>query len=412
VAAAALIVLGGAMAWSAFDDDADPSPVIARDPSSTTSTGGEATTTIVALDWNSLPPVGIAVRSLDGPVELYDLGGALVGTTAAPSAALNGPRLVVWPGQLDLEPVDGVEVPPGCSSAEAGGGIRVALCGGQPGLPRRVELIDSAGDATVLVDGLPQPAESTDEVLGHWRWATPSPDGRWVLAQWSGECEVPRAFLIAADSGDLRAVTGERDAAWATAPASSALGWSPDGRGVVSLPEAACGTSAERLGVHLLDPESGALELVLPGRAPSDQAFLWTKQVFANGLERRLLSALRDLGLEECCAEPSHGGAGVTSGAVFEGHDILVNAHPADGAAALLQGATRQRVPLLHGEAAVVDVSTGSPSGSRVVAFACGDVWWWLSWPEQGTTEVDSLLLLAEELVPHLGCTLRDPPDT
>lgn len=90
-------------------------------------------------------------------------------------------------------------------------------------------------------------------VPGHWRWAAASPDGETILAQWSGECEVPKAFFVDADGGSPRSVTGPYSR---TEPPvnSVALGWTTDGRAIVFVPELpGCGHSLDS-GVFLIDP--------------------------------------------------------------------------------------------------------------------------------------------------------------
>lgn len=90
---------------------------------------------------------------------------------------------------------------------------------------------------------IPRPSRSG----GHWLWARRSPAGPAVLAQWSGECEIPTAFFVS-PGGDLRTVTGEP---YGTAPDSSALGWTGDGRAVVAIPgNRGCGTG-DRSGLYL-----------------------------------------------------------------------------------------------------------------------------------------------------------------
>ena len=83
---------------------------------------------------------------------------------------------------------------------------------------------------------------------GHWRYALPSPDGRWVLAQWSGECEVPVAYLFPAIRGQGHPVAGP-DAE------TIAIGWTPDGRAIVGFMPGACGEGNEP-GTYLLDPNT------------------------------------------------------------------------------------------------------------------------------------------------------------
>jgi hypothetical protein len=93
----------------------------------------------------------------------------------------------------------------------------------------------------------PGSAGPNGETAGHWRYAIESGSGA-ILAQWSGECEVPTAYWIDED-GTTRIVTGESDVS--TAPESVALGWTPTGRAVVFLPHGGCGAGAESPGVYL-----------------------------------------------------------------------------------------------------------------------------------------------------------------
>jgi hypothetical protein len=97
---------------------------------------------------------------------------------------------------------------------------------------------------------LPAPESGGKPMDGHWRYRTPDPryEGR-VLAQWSGECEVPTAFFVDADEGEALPVTGETDPA--TAPESFAEGWTKRGQAVVFLPEGACGPGAPTPGISL-----------------------------------------------------------------------------------------------------------------------------------------------------------------
>jgi hypothetical protein len=85
--------------------------------------------------------------------------------------------------------------------------------------------------------------------VGHWTWAKLSPDGRTILAQWSAECEVPVAYLIPAAGGAPREAIH--------AYASRALRWSRDGRAVVEVVESACGPTAPKPGVYLVEPDGG-----------------------------------------------------------------------------------------------------------------------------------------------------------
>ncbi len=113
---------------------------------------------------------------------------------------------------------------------------------------------------------LPPPRSGGKPMLGHWRYSASDPRyGDLFLAQWSGECEVPTAFFVDRDEGDVEPVTGQADPA--NAPESFALGWNKRGQAVVFLPEGACGSDAGRPGVYLYrDAGEGHLLAVCPGR--------------------------------------------------------------------------------------------------------------------------------------------------
>jgi hypothetical protein len=97
---------------------------------------------------------------------------------------------------------------------------------------------------------LPIPMSHGSPLTGHWRYESVDPRyGDRVLAQWSGECEVPTAFFVDRDEASVVPVTGEADPA--TAPESFAEGWTKRGRAVVFLPEGACAAGAEAPGVYL-----------------------------------------------------------------------------------------------------------------------------------------------------------------
>jgi hypothetical protein len=85
---------------------------------------------------------------------------------------------------------------------------------------------------------------------GHWDWAAVSPNGEWLLAQWTAECEVPIAFLVPARGGTAVPVSRDR-----YGPATSkALGWTRDGSAIVELPGLSCGSTSQRPGTYVLRP--------------------------------------------------------------------------------------------------------------------------------------------------------------
>jgi hypothetical protein len=105
---------------------------------------------------------------------------------------------------------------------------------------------------------------------GHWEYALPSPDGSRLLAQWSGECEVPAAYFASADGSEVWPVVG--GPTLADVPESRGLGWATDGRAVVHLMSGVCG-EGRRPGVYLFS-ESGPGSLLVP-LPPDGTARMW-----------------------------------------------------------------------------------------------------------------------------------------
>jgi hypothetical protein len=330
------------------------------------------TTSLLAyegVDWIDLPAAGFAV--FDGPTAtLHAFDGSVLARAHQPVAdeVLSGAErrtLGVRHGNvLVAEDPDPAEAPPGCDEAAGGGGLRVALCGGEAQLRDQVVAVAPDGSTRVVAGPL-------DARLGHWRWALPSPDGRWALAQWSGECEVPSAHLLRPDGSELREVAGGVE--------SFGLGWAPDGRAVVQLWPGLCGSGAEVPGVHLLDPGTGELELVLE-LEETLSVTTWRQVPDGNEAERIAARAIAELGLAGCCGEPSHGGRGATAGVVWDGALVAITARPA-----------------------------GEPAEGR--SFTCGSyVWTFSAFGEVEPVPDDAALRdAAEAIVPRLYCTVASP---
>jgi hypothetical protein len=263
---------------------------------------------------------------------------------------------------------------PGCASVHGGGGIRVAVCGPEHG-PGEIRVLAGDGHSR-LISGAVDPS-------GHWRYALPSPDGRWILAQWSGECEVPVAYLFPATGSPGRPVAGaERE--------TVAIGWAPDGKAIVGFWAGACGDGDDQPGTYLVDPATGRRRRIHP--YSSGALLTSVRGYWANRLERVMSRAHRELGLPDCCGQPSHGGEDAEDGFTFEGHDIEVYAAP------------------LAEPPAQSDVTAGQ------VRFDCGTARFRLT--DQGpsggtTTPVPDLRLLrraAARLTPGLYCTAEPIP--
>lgn len=85
--------------------------------------------------------------------------------------------------------------------------------------------------------------------VGHWVWAERSPSGDAILAQWSAECEIPVAYLVA--NGTLQKYGDE----------TVALGWLPSGEAIVHFRPLGCSGSG-RNGIYAV-ARTGKLRLIL-----------------------------------------------------------------------------------------------------------------------------------------------------
>jgi hypothetical protein len=107
--------------------------------------------------------------------------------------------------------------------------------------------------------------DGAPDASGFWAYTLPSPDGSVLLGQWSGECEVPTAFFLAADGTDPVVILGRP-----RHPLESrGLGWTEDGHALVHLMDLACG-SGGRPGIYLVPPgREPRLLMRIPVAAPS-----------------------------------------------------------------------------------------------------------------------------------------------
>ena len=136
---------------------------------------------------------------------------------------------------------------------------------------KRIDRWRPPDDPIVPLDPPPN-ARANGEVVGHWRWMDLAPDGNLALAQWSGECEIPIAFMVFVQEGRPIPVTGA--ATLGHAPASEAIGWTRNEHAVVILPEGACGIGAERPGVYRFSTP-GAGSMIFTIDEPSAVVRMW-----------------------------------------------------------------------------------------------------------------------------------------
>lgn len=353
--------------------------------------------------FESLPDGGIAVIEGDR-LRLLDTRGEELGTMPAPEPGWRlGLSVLRLRADLSAELAAAypAQAPEGCEGAAGAGGVRVALCGGEPGRRDRIERVAPDGARSVLVGEAPG-----SQGRGGWFGAAPSPDGHWLVAQWSGECEIPTAFVSTLEGGELRAVDGA--ARVDEAVESTALGWSPDGRVLVELGHGLCGRGAEEPGVYAVDPQSGERELLLARTATGDRVLVWERDVHVNTIERDIDRAVAELGLVSCCDQPPDTLVART-GAVWDGMEVEIRG---------ISSGSEPFVPLndsvLWSQPSEVDghpVTVGEADPGLFVAFTCGDrVVQLVSGAVRSEETHVAVRSLAGKLLPHLYCTVGERP--
>ena len=216
----------------------------------------------------TLPERGL-VRQVRGAVVLETIRGRPLGVIRGFQLAIPGAThgAVLRKGARALFAIDRFErrvrrvVPmpsrfPGCTVPDATQHRQLLVCG------RHLDVVTLRG-------GSPQRrvVAGARRGLGHWTWGEFSPDGSAILAQWSGECESPAAYLVA--GGRVRPY-GRSDAV-----ETFALGWLPDGRAVVSFWSGICGAGVPTPGVYAV-ARPGNAQLLRPfTRQPAPLLAMW-----------------------------------------------------------------------------------------------------------------------------------------
>ena len=167
-----------------------------------------------------------------------------------------------------------------CLPAHAVGGVTVERCGSPSYNPPRIDVTDGRGTRTLITS--PPPLPGVAALLGGWRSAKVSPNGRTVLAQWSGECEVPATFFIDVATGRVSVTTGESVSRWNLAPATTSAGWLPDGSAVIARGRSACGTSGAA-GVYVVTPGAPARLFHRVDSADRPSIFAWRRDSARSG---------------------------------------------------------------------------------------------------------------------------------
>jgi hypothetical protein len=95
------------------------------------------------------------------------------------------------------------------------------------------------------------------ERVGQWRLALAGPHGQ-LLAQWSGECEVPTTYVVS-PSHHLRLVGKDHTVE------ALARGWTRAGSPLIEFPDGACGSGNSKPGLYQED-RPGQLRLIAAGK--------------------------------------------------------------------------------------------------------------------------------------------------
>jgi hypothetical protein len=200
-----------------------------------------------------------------GPGEIPLAGGYALRFRGGRSLLLRGRTVERFPPFTPVALDDrGLVLSAGRSARDLVTGERLALPRGcQVGAARRAVRFELCGRSIVRVgaDGRRELTGAPGGAAGHWRSVALS--GGWLLAQWSGECEVPAAFLVDARTGRTTEVAGGVEAL--------ALGWAGDAA-LVSLLHGACGRGMERPGLYAIRGDRARL---LHPLARAARAALW-----------------------------------------------------------------------------------------------------------------------------------------
>lgn len=107
----------------------------------------------------------------------------------------------------------------------------------------------SFGRSAVKLTGPAEIVKKDPHPAGFWVPGRlfPSPDGKVLLAQWSGLCEVQSTYLVSAQTGKRRAILERADE-------STALGWTRDGLAKIAIPRPVCGGARLAAGIYAIDP--------------------------------------------------------------------------------------------------------------------------------------------------------------
>jgi len=384
-----------------FQPDPHTEPTVSAAPTTTsvaptTSVGPEPTAP--PLDLSALPDEGLAVSNLDGTTDLYDLTGNFLVTTATPEGTNNGRLLLVSGRSNQLElPVHGgaLEVPAGCSSAIATPSGRLAICAED----REIHRVDDHGEHTIVMTEPETNPEWTAGLLGRWTRLIATPDGEQLLGQWNGECQAPTTFLLG--TGSQAAFQSGSD--WWNSPETRAIGWIGE-QAIVEVGHGLCGIGFDTAGIYGVSNDGSVpIPLVAFDDEPGQSASWWRLDCnCGNEIEHALAAAIDSFGEGQCCGEPSHGGSGARTGAIYQGEEFAIHADTHDAMLGIY-GTGREGgnpdapITLASFDAARVTGGTHTTFSCNVYTFVVE------------SSDLIGAVGLSEALVPRLGCTTVEP---
>lgn len=204
-----------------------------------------------------------------GGVALYSMAGRRLKTLPGAQVELNesaGRRdldvVDRWKRQMPLHggrvvfasrpsPSPSPNPPYGCDVSDAFHAKQLLVCDPRS-MHKPSRILLRSGSASSVFTGPPYPKQQ-GIYDGHWGDAWFSPSGDWVLAVFSGDCEVATTYLInVADRTRVpvgRGPSGE-------VPESHPIGWTLSNLAVIDAPRSACGTAFAKPGVYLIRPPS------------------------------------------------------------------------------------------------------------------------------------------------------------
>jgi hypothetical protein len=147
----------------------------------------------------------------------------------------------------------------GCSTTDHRGPLTVAVCG-YPISEQRPTIQVSNGTTRVIA-GPATPGKVGNQYDGNWEYALASPDAKWVLGQWSGECEAPAAYMINVATTQRTPLGG---LVRGQQPEAFALGWTANNLALVDFLAPVCSSGIPRAGVYLMRPPGTLLHIVVP----------------------------------------------------------------------------------------------------------------------------------------------------